>query len=79
MSEFLASGGQSVGVSALASVLPCSSFFMVQLSHPFMTTGDMTATTNCGKDSLKSLFFTLGDQSIGDSASASVLPMNIQD
>ena len=42
--------------SLKASVLPCSSFFMVQLSHPFMTTGDMTATTNCGKDSLKSLF-----------------------
>ena len=42
--------------SSKASVLPCSSFFMVQLSHPFMTTRDMTTTTNCGKDSLKSLF-----------------------
>ena len=42
--------------SSKSSVLPCSAFFTVQLSHPFMTTGDMTTTTNCGKDSLKSLF-----------------------
>ena len=77
MSHFFTSGGQSIGVSALASVLPmniqdwfplgwtgfdllsvqgtlksllqhhsskasilrCSAFFIVQLSHPFMTTG----------------------------------------
>ena len=77
MSQFFASGGQSIGVSASASVLPmniqglisfrkdwldllavqgtlkslfqyhsskasilqCSVFFMVQLSHPYMTTG----------------------------------------
>ena len=78
MSQFFASGGQSIGVSTLASVLPmnfqdwsplgwtgwtplqskgltltgllqhhsskasilqCSAFFIVQLSHPYMTTG----------------------------------------
>ena len=67
MSQFFASGGQSVGVSASASVLSmsiqdllvvqgtlksllqhhnskasilrCSAFFKVQLSHPYMTTG----------------------------------------
>ena len=77
MSQFFASGGQSIGVSALASVLPmneysglisfrmdwmdllavqgtlkglqhhsskasilwCSAFFIVQLSHPYMTAG----------------------------------------
>ena len=73
MSQFFASGGQSIGVSALALVLPmniqdwsplgltgcsprdsqessptpqfksivlwCSAFFIVQLSHPHMTTG----------------------------------------
>ena len=76
VSQFFASGGQSTGVSASASILPvniqdwfplgwtgwtslqskglsrvfsntyskasilwCSAFFMVQLSHPYMTTG----------------------------------------
>ena len=87
MSQFLASGGQSIGVSASASVLPmhtqdrsplgwtgwislqskkldfkicwcilqhhsskasilwCSAFFIVQLSHPYMTTGKTIALT----------------------------------
>ena len=82
MSQFFASGGQSIGASALASVLPmniqdwfplgltgltslqskglksllqhhsskasilqCSAFFMVQLSHLYMTTGKTTALT----------------------------------
>ena len=31
--------------SSKASVLQCSSFFMVQLSHPYMTTGKTTALT----------------------------------
>ena len=39
MSHLSALGGQSIGVSASASVLQCSAFFMVQLSHPYMTTG----------------------------------------
>ena len=80
MSQFFTSGGQSIGLSASASVLPmniqlisfgmdwlyllavqetlksllqhctskasvlwCSSFFMVQLSHPYMTTGKTIA------------------------------------
>ena len=77
MSQFSASGGQSIGVSASASVLPmnisfridwfdlpagqgtlqsllqhhsskasilqCSTFFMVQLSHPYTTTGKTIA------------------------------------
>ena len=83
MSQFFTSGGQSIGVSALASVLPmnsqglisfridwldllavqgtlknllqhasskasvllCSAFFIVQLSHPYMTTGKTIALT----------------------------------
>ena len=83
MSQFFVSGGQSIGVSALASVLSmniqdwfplgwtgwislqskglyksllqyhsskpvilrCSAFFMVQLSHPYMTTGKTIALT----------------------------------
>ena len=82
MSQFFASGGQSIGVSASASVLPldsqdwfplrltglislmskglksllqhhnstasilwCSAFFIVQLSHPYMTTGKTIALT----------------------------------
>ena len=81
MSQFLASGGQSIGVlasgispsneysglisfrmdwldllavqgtlksllqhhSSKASVLQCSAFFMIQLSHPYMTTGKTIA------------------------------------
>ena len=74
MSQFFTSGGQSIGVSASASVLPmmdwldlpavqgtlksllqhhsskasilrCSAFFIVQLSHPYMATGKTTAFT----------------------------------
>ena len=77
MSQFFASGGQSIGVSASASVLPMniqdwfplgwtglisfksllqhhssktsilwhSAFFIVQLSHPYMTTGKAIALT----------------------------------
>ena len=79
MSQFFASGGQSIGVSASASVLPMniqdwfplgltdlislqskglfqchsskasilrhSAFFIVQLSHPYVTTGKITALT----------------------------------
>ena len=82
MSQFFASGGQSIGVSASASVLPMniqdwfplgwtgwisllskelskllqhhssktsilrhSAFFIVQLSHPYMTTGKTIALT----------------------------------
>ena len=83
MSQFFASGGQSIGVSASATVLPvniqdwfplgwtgwislqskglsksllqhhsskasilwCSAFFIVQLSHPYMTTGKTIALT----------------------------------
>ena len=80
-SQFFASGGQSTGISASASVLPmniqdwfpldrlvgspcnprdpqessptpskasilrCSAFFIVQLSHPYMTTGKTVALT----------------------------------
>ena len=81
MSQFFTSGGQRIGVSASASVLPvniqdwfslgwtgwislqskglsrvscnttkasflrCSAFFMVQISHPYMTTGRTVALT----------------------------------
>ena len=33
--------------SLKASVLQCSAFFMVQLSHPYMTTGKTIALTRC--------------------------------
>ena len=80
VSQFFASGGQNIGASASAAVLPvniqdwfplgltgwislqtlksllqhhnfkasilwCSAFFMVQPSHPYMTTGKMVALT----------------------------------
>ena len=78
MSQLFARGGQSIGVSASASVLPglifrmdwldllavqgtlknllqhhsskasvlrCSAFFIIQLSHPYMTTGETIALT----------------------------------
>ena len=73
MSQFFASGSQSIGVSASASVLPMniqdgfpvgwtlksllqhhsskasilqrSAFFIVQLSHPYITTGKTIALT----------------------------------
>ena len=82
MSRFFASGGQSIGVSTSASVLPmnirtnlfrmdlldllavqgtfksllqhhsskasilqCSAFFIVQFSHPYITTGKIVALT----------------------------------
>ena len=38
--------------SSKASILPCSAFFTVQLSHPYMTTGktiDLTRQTFVGK------------------------------
>ena len=101
MSQFFASGGQSIGSSASAispsneysgliscrmdwfdllavqgtlksllqhhsskaSVLQCSAFFMVQLSHPYMTTGKTTALTRqilIGKVSLCFLMCYLG-------------------
>ena len=73
--------------SSKASILWRSAFFIVQLSHPYMATGKTIALTRwtfVGK--VMSLFFnmlsrfvTSGGQSIGASASASVLPMNIQD
>ena len=31
--------------SSKASILPCSAFFIIQLSHPYMTTGKTTAVT----------------------------------
>ena len=97
MSQFFASSGQSIGVSASASVLPvniqdwsplgwtgwislqpkgllsllqhpsskasilwCSVFFIVQLAHPYMTTGEaiaLTRQTFVGK--VTSLFFNM--------------------
>ena len=98
MSQFLASGGQSVGVSAIsispsseysglisfridwfdllavqgtlsslpqhhgskASVLLRSAFFIVQLSHPYMTTGKTIALTRWTfVDKLMSLLFNM--------------------
>ena len=42
--------------SSKASVLPCSAFFIVQLSHPYMTTGktiSLTRQTFVGKETYK--------------------------
>ena len=70
--------------SSKASVLWHSAFFMVQLSHPYMTTGKTIALTvwTFVRKVMSLLFpvsqlFTSGGRSIG--ASASVLPMNIRD
>ena len=98
MSQFFASGGQSIGASASASVLLmnisglisfridwfdllavqgtlksllqhhsskasilwCSAFFMVQLSHPYMTTGITKALTRqTFVSQVMSLFFNM--------------------
>ena len=95
MSQFFASGGQSIGVSASvlpmniqdwfplgltswislqskglksllqhhsskASFLLCSAFFIVQLSHPYMTTGKTIALTRqTFVDKVRSLLFNM--------------------
>ena len=72
MSQFFASGGQSIGVSASASVLPMkhhdskasvlqrSVFLMVHLSHVYMTPGKTTAVTIWTSVSKEmSLFFNM--------------------
>ena len=94
MSQFFASGGQSIGVSDSTSVLPgltsfrmdwldllavqgtlkslfrhhsskaailrCSAFFIVQLSHPYMTTGKTIALTRqTFVDKVMSLLFNM--------------------
>ena len=41
MSQFFSSGTQSIGVSALT--LQCSGFLIVQLLHPYLTTGKTIA------------------------------------
>ena len=33
--------------SSKASILPCSAYFMVQILHPYMTTGKTIALTRC--------------------------------
>ena len=96
MNQFLTSSGQSIGVSASASVLPvntqdwsplgwtgwislqfkglsrvfsnsskasilqCSAFIIVQLSHPYLTTGKTIAlTTQTFVDKVMSLLFNM--------------------
>ena len=93
MSQFFASGGQSIGVSpsneysglisfrmgwldllavqgtlksllqhhsSKASVVWCSAFFIIQLSHPYMTSGKTIAlTTRTFVDKVMSLFFNM--------------------
>ena len=98
MSQFFASGGQSVGNlsfsispsnehpglisfrmgwvdllvvqgtlksllqlhSSKVSILPCSAFFIVQLSHPYMTTGKIIALTRrTFVDKVMSLLFNM--------------------
>ena len=46
--------------SSKASILWCSAFFIVQLSHPYMTTGQTIALTICiFVDKVMSLFFNM--------------------
>ena len=42
-------------LSSKASILQCSAFFIVQLSHPYMTTGKTTALTRCRNSNKKEL------------------------
>ena len=42
-----------------ASILRCSAFFIVQLSHPYMTTGKITLTRRTFVDSIMSLLFNM--------------------
>ena len=44
--------------SPKASILPCSAFFLVQLSHPYLTTGKTIALTVCTKIVLLYQFLT---------------------
>ena len=44
--------------SSKASILLCSAFFIVQLSHPYMTTGKTIALTRWTFDKVMSLLFT---------------------
>ena len=46
--------------SSKASILQCSAFFMVQLSHPYMTIGETIAlTTRIFADKVMSLLFNM--------------------
>ena len=46
--------------SSKASILPCSAFFIVQLSHPYMTTGKTVALTRqTFVDKIMSLLFNM--------------------
>ena len=42
-----------------ASILQCSAFFVVQLSHPYMTTGKTIALTRWIVDKVMSLLFNM--------------------
>ena len=76
MSQLFASGGQSTGVSASTSVLPMNTNDW----SPFGWTGWISLYCLQSFQPLRcfeSQFFESGGQSIGTSASALVLPMNI--
>ena len=45
--------------SSKASILQCSAFFLVQLSHPYMTTGKTIALTRWIVDKVMSLLFNM--------------------
>ena len=51
--------------SSKASILRCSAFLIVQLSHPYMTTGKTIALTGCiFVDKLMSLLFNMLSRSV---------------
>ena len=48
--------------SSKASILQCSAFFTVQLSHPYMTTGKTIALASTPKENVFSMIFTSEDE-----------------
>ena len=75
------SGGQSIGTSASASVLPINiqGWFLLGLIGSPWSPRDSQESCPASQSFQTSQFFASGGQSIGVSASASVLPINIQD
>ena len=63
----------------LAQTHICSVSDAIQSAHPLLSPSPPVFNLSQHQSFLVSQFFTSGGQSIGVSASASVLPMNIQD
>ena len=81
VSQLFASGGQSIGVSASISVLPINTQDWSPLGWTGWTSLQSKGLSRVFSNTTvqKHQFFTSVGHSIGASASATVLPMNIQD